>query len=55
MIWVFTRKGAAWFDGFKWQPIEIDGTPTLERIESIAVDTKDRIVFITGGRLYRGD
>lgn len=54
-IWVATSRGLAWYDGFRWHPIDTSlGLPQAFPA-SLSSDTKGRILTIINKKLFRGN
>ncbi len=53
-VWAATRRGLAWFDGYRWNAVgAADGLPEPGAKSLVAIGA-DEILAIVGGRLYRG-
>lgn len=54
-IWVGTRRGLAWFDGFRFRPVALRGaTEEGQGVQKIWPLGSNRIVALVAGRLYTG-
>ncbi len=56
VIWVSTANGLAWYDGFKWIPVDsTKGLPGSKPISFFEADLNNGIIAIVRDELYQGN
>jgi len=54
-VWVSTTKGIAWYDGYRWNQIDVDGNSFGKRATKICKGLKNNILVILNEKLYSGN
>jgi len=54
VVWARTANGLAWFDDYRWHPVEICGGVSPDSITCFAPGLHDEVMVVGAERLYRG-